>query len=594
MKRVLERWEEWLRGHRFASSAILVVIALVVFGKSLSNGFVYDDIVQILQNPFIRNAHLWKRIFTGSVWSFVGLSGDYYRPLQEFSWWSLYRLDGADYALFHLLQLLLFVAAVWVVYRLGLELLENDLAAFAGALLWAVHPIHVEAVAWISALGDVGAGLFYLLGMWLFLRAQKRTSGRWTHHAIAAFCFFTALFFKEMALSFPLVLLAYGFFFPQQTSWPKRAAQYAPYLLALGAYIAIRHAAVGSLTLASKPWKLSGRVLLAAVGLLGQNTQLFFWPAHLNPARTFDLGQSLRSPWPWAMILAALVALWYRRSQPTLGFLVLWWPLTLAPCLDYRQLSWPLVADRFSFIPSVGLCLIIAYLAVVWLPKRLRSASALQYALIALALLGSVWGVLTEQDIPNWRSYETLVAVSARQAPDSPLVHMTKAWELQYRAGDLDGAAREFEIAMRLNASSFRPIFNLSYNAYIGLGNIALLKGSREEAMNYFRRAITLWPQMSSAYHSVGAVYFANGDYSQAAGNFSTAVRYDGQDLIGRFYLGTCLMKLGEYRKAAEQFHAARETDPSYFEAYAAEAHALEVSGDAAGAARIRALMPNP
>ena len=298
-------------------------------------------------------------------------------------------------------------------------------------------------------------------------------------------------------------------------------------------------------------------------------------------------------PWPWAVLLVVLVALWFRKRQPVLGFLVLWWPLALMPCLDYRQLSWPLVSDRFSFIPSVGLCLAIAYLAVVWLPRRTSATAVCRFALPALGLVALIWGAQTVRAIPHWRDNQTLMKYAARQAPDSPFVHIDKAWELQYREHDLDGAAREFETALRLNNASFRPVFNLTYNAYLGLGHIALEKGRREEAKQYFEKAIRFWPQMSSAYHSLGALYFTEGDYAHAAEIFQQAVGRDPQDLIGRFYLGTCRMKLGEYRKAAEQFHTARVVDPTYREAYEAEARALEAAGDAAGAAE-PAARPNP
>ena len=589
---MLERWEHWFQSHRFAAGALLVLAAFSVFGGTLANGFVYDDVPQTLHNPFIRNPLLWKQILTGSVWSFAGLGGDYYRPLQELGYWAVYRVAGADPAVFHLLQLVIYAAAAWAVYRLGRELLQSNLAAFLGALLWTLHPLHVEPVAWISALPDAGAGLFYVLGFWFFLRAEKKTDGRWPAHLLSALFFFVALNFKEMALSFPLVLAAWVFFFPQEESWLKRAIRYAPYLVVLVAYVAIRHAAVGRLAPSGRPWDVTMVVVSTAVALLGRNTQLFFWPVHLTGFREFNPAASLRSPWPWAVLLVAWAALWLRKRERVLGFLILWWPLALTPCLDYRQLSWPLVGDRCSFIPSVGRCVAIAYLAVTWLPRRVSATAVYRYSLPAVALVILIWGTQTVRAIPHWRDNQTLMKYAAQQAPDSPFVHIDRAWNLQYREGDLDGAAREFETALRLNNASFRPVFNLNYNAYVGLGNIALAKGHREEAKKYFEKAIRFWPQMSSAYHSLGALYFTDGDYAHAAETFEQAVRRDPQDLIGRFYLGTCLMKQGKYRQAAEQFEAARTVDPSYIEAYGAEARALEAAGDQAGAERVRALIP--
>ena len=113
--------------------------------------------------------------FTGSVWSFRGPAqhDNMYRPLQFITYWALYRLAGPNPVIFHLASCSFMPPPVWLVFRLACDLLPNTLAAFAGSLLWALHPLHVETVAWISALPDLGAAFFYLLGFLLFVRAEQ-------------------------------------------------------------------------------------------------------------------------------------------------------------------------------------------------------------------------------------------------------------------------------------------------------------------------------------------------------------------------------------------------------------------------------------
>jgi tetratricopeptide (TPR) repeat protein len=123
------------------------------------------------------------------------------------------------------------------------------------------------------------------------------------------------------------------------------------------------------------------------------------------------------------------------------------------------------------------------------------------------------------------------------------------------------------------------------------LGQIALMWGRTSEAINYYENAVRLAPHHSPAYKSLGATYFPRGDYKKAAEYFTVAVRLNPQDVESRFFLGTCALKLGEPRQAAAQFRAARQVDPTYIEAYEAEARALEAAGDAAEAARVRALI---
>ncbi len=589
---MLDQFNERLEKHSGLAGAVLFFVAFVAYSGSLSNGFVYDDEPQIMQNPFILNPHLWLRIFTGSAWSFLGAAfqTSFYRPLQFFSYWLIYRLTGPNPAAFHLFNLLLYAATVWVVFRLGSELLKSALAAFVGALLWALHPLHVEAVAWISALPDVGFGFLYLLAFLLFLRAEKAARGRALRHILAALVYLSSLFFKEMALSFPLMLLAYWFFLGAKASWLNRLVRWLPYVGAVACYATVRSSVLGRLSGPPHLWKVSWRVLDAAAGLLGEHTRLFFWPTHLNVFRTFDVEPSLHSPWMWITLLSLAAMLWVRKREPNLSFLVIWWPLGLLPALDIRQLSFPLLADRFSYLPSVGLCLATSYLALSWLPRRVPSVYVPRLVLPGMAAVMFLWTVQTARAIPNWRDNETLAHYSIKQSPNAALLHVIHGVVLLYQHGDFEGAAKEFDTAFRLNQASVRPLPTVTYDCYLYLGQIAYQKGRSEEAVRYFEKAVSVLHNYSPAYDSLGTVYFPRGDYARASHYFVQAVKVNPQDLAGRFYLGTCWMKLGKYREAAEQFRAAREVDPIYWQAYEAEARALEAEGDSAGAAQVRAL----
>jgi tetratricopeptide (TPR) repeat protein len=587
-----ERWNQQLEKHPRLAGGLLFLFTVIVFQGTLAGRFVFDDIPQVLDNPFVTNPRLWPRIFLGSVWSFRGpVESDYmYRPLQLGVYWLLCRLGGPDPALFHLFHLLFYAATVWLVFRVGVQLLENHLAAFAGALLWALHPAHVETAAWISALPDAGSAFFYLLGFWLFLRAENSPGHHATRHAVAALAYFPALFFKEMALSFPLLLLAYGFYYPPKDSWAKRALRWTPYLGAVAGYVAIRIAVLGHFSATPPSLKVPLRVVAAAVGLLGQHTRLFFWPTHLSAFRTFHLDASLRSPWPWLTLAALAAACGLRKREPRLAFLVSAWAVTLLPCLDVRQVSFP-VADRFSYLPSVGLCFALAYFGLVWLPEhapRLRHYAAVVPA--GLVLVSTFWAVQDVGQIPHWSENEALWSYSVQASPDTAQVHLFQASLLRSRDGDLDGAAREFQTALRLNQASDRRLVGVTYECYLGLGQIANWRNRVEEARSYFEKAVETAPSQSPAYKALGALYFPRGDYSRATPYFVQAVNFDPQDLEARFFLGTCWMKLGKPRQAAEQFHAAREVDPTYTEAYQAEARALEAAGDPAGAARVLSL----
>jgi tetratricopeptide (TPR) repeat protein len=589
------KYNEYVKNHPCVAGAVLALVGAVVFSGVLSNGFVYDDGKQLLENPFVRNPHLWWRIFTGSVWSFLGSAAEtnFYRPLHIFSYWLIWRIAGPDPAAYHLYQWLLYLATGLVVFQIGRELIEDDWAAFAGSLLWILHPLHVEAVAWIASVPEMGCGFFYLLAFLLFLRAEKAASGRVARHTLAALTYFPALFFKEAAFSFPLLLISYWFFFPDAVkTWRRTAACWCMYFAAAVVYSAARVAALGHFSGARHLWRIQPQIVAAALGLLGQHAKLFFWPVHLNVFHNFDPASSLRSLLPWVTLLILAGACGLRKRQPVLGFLVIWWAVTLLPCLDVRQLSFPLLAERFSYLPSVGICLALAYLTLVLLPARLPRASLAPVILPALGVLMCFWCVQDVRAIPNWRDNERLFGYSLNVAPDAGLVRIHHGLDLQFRERDLEAARKEFETAFRLNQASFNPLNTVTYDSFIGLGQIADLQGRHEEALAYYQKATRALPYHSLAYDVLGTVYFPRGDYAKAAEYFARAVQVNPQDLSARFYLGCCWIKLGKYREAAGQFHAAREIDPTYTQAYTAEARALDAAGDALRAAEIRKIKP--
>jgi len=591
---LLTRMDGLLRKYHALSSWVLILVAVVIYQGALACGFVYDDVHLILQNPFLKNPHMWKRIFTGALFSFdgPGAQAGFYRPLSIFCYWLVCRVSGFDPTPFHLLLLVLYAVSVWLVFLIGRKLLQNDLAAFAGALLWTLNPLHVEVVAWVSSISDIGCTLFCLLGFWMFLRAEEHAPANFAWHLAAAAVYFPALFFKEMAFTFPLLILVYWFCNSSTESWFRRLCNWLPYVGAALLCAIIRVELMGRFS-GTPPGRIgSSQAAWAAIGLLGQNAKLFFWPVNLSEFRGFDLASSLRSPWPWATLLVLAVACLWRKRDSRLSFLVLWWIVTILPCLNYRALTIPIIADRFSYLASVGLCLAFGYLAFVWIPGHFANAGYNWAAIGILAITAVFWGIQTMRAIPRWRDNDALFDYSLRASPRAAVVHVTHGVVLQLRSNDLEGAAREFRTALQLNSQDLRPLAAVAYNADVGLGQVLILQGREAEALEYFDKAIHLMPDNAFAYNVLGSVYFPHGDYARAATYFEKAVKTNPLDTGARFYLGTCLLKLGKPAEAAEQFHAAREVDPTFIQADWAEAVALDAAGDKEGAARVRASIP--
>jgi protein O-mannosyl-transferase len=594
---LLEKWNTQLREHPLIVASVLVLITFAAYAPALANGFAFDDEQVIVQNPFVADPAWWRHIFSTPAWAFVGVKSwaNYYRPFQIFCYWAVWRVAGPNPGAYHLLQLILYAASVWLLYRVAFRLIGAETVAFAGAVLWALHPLHVEAVAWAAALPDVGVGFFVLLALLLFLRAERDGRAFDARHIAAALAFGLGLFFKENALSLPPLLVAYWFFLAKPERWARRWLRFLPYLAALGVYVVIRVAVLGHFAAGANILKLSRGVVGSALALLGAHLWLFSWPVGLSPTRAFNWLAWLYTPWPWAALLLLAAAWGLRKREPLFAFFTFMWLIALVPCLDVRQITTPFAADRYSFLPTVGLSLAVAWLVLARLPKLRRRPLPIPAAVAALAVVAVWWTASTEAAIPHWRNSQALMNYGLKADANATAPHIYKGIDLQYRFGDLEGAAREYRTAIRINASNRPPIVPVVCQADLGLGQIANLEGHPEEALRFYHEVLRLCPdghETFAVYDAMGSMEFLKGHYAEAAGLFRKAVKWGPVDVSGHYYLGTCEMKLGHPREAAEQFRIVRQIDPRLRPAYMAEVMALEAAGDSAEAARVRALMP--
>jgi len=189
--------------------AIIIGLSLVAFANSLPGSFVWDDEIQVVKNWRIRSFGNLPSAFTSAFWSFLGTETDsqtnFYRPVQTITYMLAYAVGGLSPAAYHTFNIIYHAAASVFVYLVCLELMFAAPLALGLAALFAVHPVHTEAVAWIAGVPDVACGAFYFGSVWLFLRYLRTRRPSWLLAACATF--FAALLAKEMAVTLPVFLL---------------------------------------------------------------------------------------------------------------------------------------------------------------------------------------------------------------------------------------------------------------------------------------------------------------------------------------------------------------------------------------------------
>lgn len=577
-----------MRSRRLLFGAVVGLLAVAVYLNALPNAFVYDDHDLVQMNASVRDvaragSHFASDLFRGS--------SNYYRPLPGLIFTAVYRAAGPTPWAFRLVNLLLHALASVLVFRLIDDLLRERPAeapphvaagaAFAGAALFAVHPVHVEAVAWISGVMDVACTAFALLAFDLYRRVDATLPGR-LRLAGALVAFLLAMLAKEPAVVLPALLLLYDGIAPasRRTGLRPALARLLPWLATLGLYLGLRAAALGALVPHGRP---SGSPLVA-LDLFGRYVRTIFWPANLSVGHFAPPPEDWTSPRALVAIAillgtAALAVFGWRRHRALLLGLAVFL-LTLAPALAISGLgprASKLFSDRYLYFPSVGWTLVVAAaLGLAATPaRRGRRLVGLAAALAVLAL-----SVMTVRQIRVWRNDAALWEDAVRKYPADGTNHLEFGRAL-LAAGDTVAARRAFDRAAALDPGLVE--------FHVRQGRWLLQAGMPLKAMLDFDRALALDPDSFEALLGAADACNAAGWNDLAARRYRAAIALQPGSAAARNGFGFLLARSGQLEAAIEQFEAAVLAAPRDPVPLLNLATVLERQGDRARAAELRA-----
>lgn len=488
-------------------------------------GFVFDDRKQVLANPTLLHLGSIAGYFTHAGGY---LAGDlsYYRPLFGM-WMNLnYFFFGLHPAGWHMALLLLHAVVAYLCYRLVLALIGDQPAAALAALLFAVHPIHVESVAWISGSTDPLAAVFILLAFLFYLAAQNKLGFIF----LSLLAFVASLLCKETALLFPLLILAYELLPGKDShSFALALKRCAPYVIVAVAYLALRIHVLGAFshTLTLLPPKV---LFLTLPSVAAFYLRLLFLPAGLSPFydTPYITSASFTSFIAPVLILLAFIALlvwWIRRMDNTsteadhygrqAAFFALWTVLFLVPAFNLSALdSGEIAHDRYLYLPSIGFCALAA-IALKQLAARFRlSLSARRLAVVTA---GFILCTATFAQSLFWKNDLSLYQRGAALAPMNINAQNNLA-NAYLESGNFELGIATHQKILKLNPRFVDSYFNLGL-AYYNLGNFA-------QAQSYFQQAIALRPAATS-YFYLGVAQFKLGDLATAERSLQAALQLD-------------------------------------------------------------------
>lgn len=496
---------------------LLTLLVLAAFGPTLTHDFVWDDYGLIVQNPAIHVEKGWIRLLCRSFWqtgaNVADVTRSFYRPLVSISYNLDHVLWGRNPMGYHLTNVALHAVATWLIYAFGLRLLRVRATALLAAALFAVHPSHIENVAWISGRTDIVAAIF-MLGALLALPppGSTRCIGAGRIIAVCACCLL-ALLGKEMALSSPLILVAYI-----TTQFPATTARWRRYMPLLGGvvgvtagYLLLRIVVLGRIVgpgVFGTPWQRVAAIPAVLARYLGVMAHWIAIDPH-HPA-TYEALTAPGAILVGTLVTAAYAALlWmlWRRNDRTVVFLLAWFPITLLPVLKLGVFGDVLYADRFLYLPSIGL---LAGVIALWNRARLLRRLAwtrtiLAPALVVLFMVGSI--ALLTLHIPYWKTNRTLFEHAVYTSPHSAYIQYNVA-----NSRSMDGDYAD-AIPAYLRAVRLEPDYS---QAFANMGIALAREGRYGEATSCLQKAIAQGDRSVITYTNLGNVYRALGALEQA------------------------------------------------------------------------------
>lgn len=543
----------------------LVIVCFAVYFNTLSNGFVYDDEDQVLNNPWIRNVRFLPEIFTSSAWAYTGEVANYYRPVMHVVYMVCFHLFGPDPAGFHFVNVLLHSLNMILVYGVLVLLLGRHGpvdtrgragSSFLGALLFATHPIHTEAVAWVGGVPDLTVTLFGLLSLYGFLlsRGEGPIPSR-AYSVLSILAFFAATLCKETALVLPLLFLAYELTF--STERLKRtdvARRYAPYLLFGLLYFGLRLHALHGMAPVTRHAELGVQgYVINVFPLLAKYIGKLFLPTGLNVFHAFHPLPGILNPKGilslscFLVLLAILYLAYGKHKLFFFGTLVTLMPLF--PALYIPGLGENPFAERYLYFPSVGFVILLAY--GMESLRAARPAAAVPLA-VACSLLAAIYSWGTVDRNRDWKDEYTLWEDTVRKSPDSPVPNYNFGLLLHQR-GDTDGAIRYYRNALRLAPSA---------RVYADLGVAYASKGDVDGAIRLYREAIRLDPGYAPAHNNLGVALENMGLVEESLESFRAAIRLSPGYAAAYNNLGYSYYRLGRKQEALESYLSALRLDP--------------------------------
>lgn len=539
---------------------LLAALVFLVFGTSVRHDFVnYDDKSYVSDNPTVSRGLTPEN----AVRAFTRVHSDNWHPLTTLSHMLDCQLFGLNPTGHHLHNVLLHAAATVLLFLMLRELTGAAWRSAFVAALFAIHPLRVESVAWVSERKDVLSGVFFMLTLWAYARYARNPVSRKSYVFVLVF-FALGLMSKPMLVTLPWVLLLLDVWPLQRwqrfSQLPALLREKIPlFVLSLLSCVATILAQRGAIQPVEYFHLLqqSANALLAYAAYL----RMWVWPADLAVLYPFQNFGDGRPVWPLILALLLLsglsTAVWIlRRRQPFLIVGWLWYLGMLVPVIGIVQVGFHAYADRYTYLPLVGPAIALTWLvAEATLHWRHRTVVLSALAALLLGLLS----LAASRQLSHWENSQTLWTHTLDCTRNNAVAHNNLGNALIHQ-GRVADALQHFVEAVRIS-----PRYAEARN---NLGNTLLLEKRVPEALEQFFEAIRINPRYAEAHYNIAVILFKSGQTGDALAHYREALRFRPGYVEARYNLGTALLQLGDPDEAAIHFRILLQTHPNHAHAH--------------------------
>lgn len=548
---------------------IIVIITSLVYINILQNEFVWDDSSFIMNWYETRSLNI-NSFFKGSLPQ--GQEG-VYRPLRSVFYSISYKLWHLNPIGYHIQSIIIHLISTILIYFITIKITKNNTIALMTSLLFGIHPIHIEAITFITTSFDIIGVIFFLLSFLLYLSSKNKLN-----YILSLFFALLAFFTYEMTLTLPLLIILYEFLFKKikKENILRKIKRYSPYFIIALFYAFIR---IFILSIGSRGNYLANSfylTLLTMTKAFLKYISLTILPINLNTDHIISKGivslsyASLNNKAILAqsifdmhilfsiaiIALLLIIGIIYLKKQPLIPFCIFWFFIALSPIANIIPQS-SILTEKYLYISSFAFSLIFSFMIYSIYNLTYKHTKKIAITLFIIVLIS--FSILTISRNSDWNNSLTLWSKTVSQSPESVVAHnnLGKAFHEQ---GKLDLAIQQYKKTLTLNPNRTEAYNNLGI-AYYEQGNLDL-------AIQQYKKAITIKPNYAEAYNNLGTTYQAKGNITLAINKFQKSITINPINPEPHYNLANAYGEINKISLAIQEYKKTITINQNHADAY--------------------------